>query len=153
MKQKSFRVAEKFWVFWKGILDALHDDDACIVVEGVNDMHILLNLLVPRDRIVIIGDMPINRVAEEISRRYRIAYIFTDLDRAGELKASRLRIFLQDYGVRVIDLRRCFLRVLNRFGFKSLGKIEELKRFSLLLPRPNRIILGGLKKKITVSYQ
>ncbi len=148
MSRKYERIARKFWIFWRDILFCLVNDNGCIIVEGEKDARILMNLDVPPDKIVTIGDRSIEIVAEEVSSHFDIAYIFTDLDRSGNIKARKLLLFLQDKKIRVVDLRLKFRHYLSRFGFKSLGKIEELKTFSRYISRPNDLIIKTLRRRL-----
>ena len=148
MGNKKELIAEKFWGFWVGILDDLEIKNGCILVEGAHDVKILVNLQVPEERIVMTSDKSYESLVNEIAGRYQLAYIFTDFDSQGNKKAKKLMSQLGEYGIEVHDLRGMFRGFLSRFGFKSVGKVEELKKFSLLLPQPNIITLRRIRKEL-----
>jgi len=148
MGNKKELIAEKFWGFWVGILDDLEIKNGCILVEGAHDVKILVNLQVPEERIVVMSDKSYESLVSEITRRYQLVYIFTDLDSQGSTKAKRIMSQLCRYGIEVHDLRSMFRGFLSRFGFKSVGKVEELKKFSLLLPQPNKIVLRKIREDL-----
>lgn len=148
MANKKELIAEKFWRFWISILDDLEIKNGCILVEGPHDVKILINLQVPEERIAIMGDKSYESLVSEITRRYQLVYIFTDLDSQGSTKAKRIMSQLCRYGIEAHDLRGMFRGFLSRFGFKSIGKVEELKKFSLLLPQPNTMALRKIRKTL-----
>jgi len=148
MVNKKELIAEKFWKFWISILDDLEIKNGCILVEGPHDVKILINLQVPEERIIMISDKSYESLVSEITRRYQLVYIFTDFDSQGNTKAKRIMSRLCGYRIEVHDLRSMFRSFLSKFGFKSIGKVEELKKFSLLLPQPNIITLRRIRKEL-----
>ncbi|MEX0568972.1 MAG: toprim domain-containing protein [Candidatus Njordarchaeota archaeon] len=151
MRHKKEILQSRFWKFWDNILEKLRSENGCIVVEGIHDAKILTNLGTPLEQIVIIGGYSIEKVANIIHDRYSSAYIFTDFDRRGNQKAQKLLSMLTSRGVKTIDLRKFFLEHFSSLGFKSVGKIEELKTFSEVIPRPNTAIIKYLRKIMSTS--
>jgi len=142
-------IGEVFWKLWISILQELSDDDACIAVEGKKDRSVLENLLVPSDAIFIIGDKNLQNAADILASNYSTIYIFLDWDRRGKQKTATIRRFLEERGVRVLNVWTLLRRHLGKYGFKSVGKVEELKKFSILLPRPNTISIKRLKELLS----
>lgn len=151
MRQRKSVLCSRFWKFWSDIIEKLQSGNACIVVEGFHDVKILVNLGVPSERIIVIGAKSMETVIDIICSRYSSAYIFTDLDRRGYQKAKMLLSALTLEGIRAIDLRKVFLQYFSLFGFKSLGKIEELRTFSEIVVRPNAMVMKDLRKIMSVS--
>lgn len=153
MRQRKSILCSRFWKFWIDIIEKLQSENACIVVEGVHDAKILTNLGVPPERIIVIGANSVETIISIICGRYSSAYIFTDFDRRGFQKAKMLLSALTLEGMRALDLRKVFLQYFGLFGFKSLGKVEELKTFSEIVVRPNVMVLRDLRKTMSVSNQ
>ncbi len=146
--RKNFLLAEKFWKFWGYVLDSLNSENACIIVEGEHDRKVLMNLYVPRDRVITTGDKPCQRIVEQVLDSFSKVYIFMDLDEGGSRKAGKLISLLSSVGISVVNLWGLFMRFLGRFGFKSVRKVEELKKFSVYLPKSNKLILRKIRRDI-----
>lgn len=117
---------------WLKILNDLHEKNSCIVVEGIKDKKVLLELGISPDRVICINCNRIEYVANEISSRFKCAYLFLDRDFRGIQKTHILRRMLERNSIETIDLWRHISHSLKVHGFKSIKKVEEMKKIALI---------------------
>jgi|GEM_PF-4546850 len=146
MSVRKDGLIRRFWDIWTKLLIDLDESEGCIVVEGVHDRDILLELNVASDKIVVIGSRRLDDVVMLITRKFRCVYLFLDRDYRGRYKTIALRRKLIRKNVKVLDVWEQVFSLLSRYGFKSVRKVEEMKKFVGIVRKENFVFTRDIRR-------
>ncbi|MEM4538595.1 MAG: hypothetical protein QXF02_00255 [Candidatus Korarchaeota archaeon] len=138
MPARKNEIITDFHKLWAKIVEELKEEESCVVVEGIKDKKILLMIGIPPNKIICVNCSKLDHIVNKISLRFKRTYLLLDRDARGRQKMHILRRMLEQNRIEAIDLWEHIFYPLKIRGFKSIRKVEEMKKIALIISENTR---------------
>ena len=119
----------------------IKEENAIIIVEGKHDSAVLKLMGIPNDKIITCSGKNLDTVLRQIEHiNPTKLFLFLDRDYAGKKLHSRIyRVLTNQTNIKIVNLWDLLNVRLKKYGFKTIRKVEELKKLASLIKNQQKL--------------